>query len=85
MRKSDCVEELDLDEGVLRIDVEIDVHHDVKDDNQGEDDDVRANALHLTNHVDGGQRDKHFNDFDVDGVDSVTCRVRSVQCLCIVL
>ena len=38
MRESNRVEELNLDQGVLRVNIEVDVHHDVKDDYQAEND-----------------------------------------------
>ena len=55
MRESYSVEELDLDERVLRVNVEVNVDHDVEDDDETEDDEVRSNALDLANDEDGGE------------------------------
>ena len=49
------VEELDLNQRVLRVNIEVDVYHDVEDDNETENDKVRANALDLSNHIDRRQ------------------------------
>ena len=35
--EGDSVQELDLDQRVLRVDIEVNVHHDVEDDDQGKD------------------------------------------------
>ena len=37
MGEGDRVQELDLDQRVLRVDVEVYVYHDVEDDDQGKD------------------------------------------------
>ena len=40
MREGNSVEELDLDQRVLRVYVEVDVDHDVEDDDETEDDNI---------------------------------------------
>ena len=40
MTEGDRVQELDLDQWVLRVDVEVDVNHDVEDDDKRENNDV---------------------------------------------
>ena len=57
MREGDRVEELDLNEWVLRVDIEVDVDHEVEDDHEPENHKVRPNALHFANAEDRGKRD----------------------------
>lgn len=52
MRKSYSIEELNLDQWVLGINVEIDVDHDVENYDQAKDDDIWADALHLSDNID---------------------------------
>ena len=54
VREGDRVEELDLYQWVLRVNVEVDVHHDVEDDDKTEYYDIWTNTLHFTDHKDGG-------------------------------
>jgi len=45
VRKGNRVQELDLNQRVLRIDVEVNIDHDVEDDDEAEDDNVRSYTL----------------------------------------
>ena len=85
MRKSDRVQELDLDERILWVDIEVDVDHNVEDDHQGEDHNVRSDRLDFADDIDGGQGDQDFKHLNVNCVDCVTSRVWSIQCLCVKL
>ena len=53
MREGDGVQELDLNQRVLWVDIEVDVHHDIEDDNKGEDHDVASDRLNLADDIDG--------------------------------
>ena len=57
MRESDRVEELDLYQWVLGVNVEVDVHHDIENDDKTEYDDIWTDTLHFTDHEDGRERD----------------------------
>ena len=78
MRESDSVEELDLNQWVLRIDVEVDVDHDVEDNDEGEDDNVTSNRLDFPNHVNGGEGYQHLEHFNIYRIDCVASCVRSI-------
>ena len=83
--EGDRVQELDLDQRVLRVDVEVNVYHDVEDDDQGKDNYIWSDTLYLSNHIDRGEWDKHFEALDVDRLDGIASRIWAIQCALILL
>ena len=60
MREGDRVQELDLNKRVVRVEIEINIDHDIEDDDEAENDEVRPYTLNFANHVDRGQGNNHF-------------------------
>ena len=79
MWEGDCVEELDLDQRIVGVQIEINVDHDVEDDNQAEDHKVRSDTLHFSNHVDWSERNKHLKHFNINCLNSISSSVWTIQ------
>ena len=71
MGKGDGVQELALNQRVLRVDVKVDIDHGVEYDNQAEDDQIRSNAFCTSDEVDCAYRDQELENFNVEGADGV--------------
>ena len=78
MRECYRVEELNLYERVLWVNIEVDIHHDVEDDDQAKNNEVWPDTFHLFDDKDGWKREKHFEYFDVDRVNFITSCVRAI-------
>ena len=85
MRKGNRVEELDLDQWILRVNVKVNVDHDVENDDETEDDDVWADTFDFTNHEDSWEWDDYLQNFNVNRIDLVSSSVQFVLSLIIIL
>ena len=71
---------MDLDQGALSVEIELDDAHAVHEDDEAEDEEVGSLVLDSLDHVDGAEAEQDLRDLEVSGLDLAALCVRSGQC-----
>ena len=82
--KCDRVEELDLNKRILRVTVEVNIHHQVVENNQAKDYDLGAYNLNFFDQVDGQDWNQNINHLNINGLNVVASSIWSFLGLIVV-
>ena len=78
MRKADCVEELDLNERIERVNEEVNVDHDVEEDYEAVNDQIWPDRLHILDQIYRTKTNQYLQNFYVDWTYFISSSVRSI-------